>query len=325
MSQARVTKLPRTVSVTDVSVSLDGTQIAFTNAERTSEAWTIALPGGRLTDQAVPRVLLGERRPRYGEFAMSPDGSQLAYTTSRLGDPPEPWTHDLASGTSRQFGPAVAGFVKGWDPDGRSIALVGPDDPLAVQRVDIVTSRATTLVRLDRWARVADRARRLFTLRLSPDFGRYFFTSDEAGELGVWMADVERQAPPVRVARGASFGAWSTDGGRIAVQQTRGWRTSVGVVQPGTDMVQPIVTDADHAWPNDWSPDDRHIVYAALRAGRWAVEAVEVSTGRVWRLTPRGAATEYVRWPVWSPRGDRIVYERGYWTGNVWVAALPET
>ncbi len=123
-------------------------------------------------------------------------------------------------------------------------------------------------------------------------------------------------APPVRVARGASFGAWSTDGRQIAVQQMRGWRTSVGVVRPGADDVRTLVTDADHAWPNDWSPDDRYIVYAALRAGRWAIEAVEVATGRVSRLTPPGAATEYVRWPVWSPRGDRIVYERGLLDGQ---------
>ncbi len=325
MTRARMTPVPRTLSVTDVAVSLDGRHVAFTNAERTSEVWTLELPGGEVAGALSPRVLLGERRPRYSEFAMSPDGTRLAYTTSRLGDRPEPWVHDLTTGTSTQLGTAVAGFVKGWEPGGQALALVGPERPLAIQRVDLVTGRATPLVRLDHWTTVPDFSLRVFTSRLSPDFRRYFFTSDEAGEPGVWMADVEGTAPPVRVARGASFGAWSTDGRQIAVQQMRGWRTSVGVVRPGAHDVRALVTDADHAWPNDWSPDDRHIVYAALRAGRWAIEAVEVATGRVWRLTPPGAATEYVRWPVWSPRGDRIVYERGYWTGNVWVADLPET
>lgn len=323
MSLARMTPLPRTLSVTDVSVSLDGTQMAFTNAERTSEAWTLDLPGGRVTDGPTSHVLLGERRPRYGEFAFSPDGTQLAYTTSRLGDQPEPWVHDLATGQSRPLGSAVAGYVRGWDPDGRTLTLIAPGGPPAIQRLDLVTGRVTPLIELDHWAQVPDVFRRLFTLRLSRDVGRYFYTSDDRGELGVWMASVEGTAPAVRVARDASFGAWSADGRRIAIQQhVRSWRTAVALVEPGTQVVRSLVTDADHAWPNDWSPDGRHIVYAALREGRWAIETVDVATGRVQRLTAPGAATEYVRWPVWSPRGDRIVYERGYWTGNVWVAPV---
>ncbi len=38
MTRARMTPVPRTLSVTDVAVSLDGRHVAFTNAERTSEA-----------------------------------------------------------------------------------------------------------------------------------------------------------------------------------------------------------------------------------------------------------------------------------------------
>ena len=61
--------------------------MAFTNAERTSEAWTIDVPRGDVSQAAPPAVLLGERRPRYGEFALSPDGTRLAYTTSRARRP----------------------------------------------------------------------------------------------------------------------------------------------------------------------------------------------------------------------------------------------
>ena len=363
MRQVRMTPLPRTLAVTDVSVSGDGAHMAFTNAERTSEAWTIVVPHGDLSQAAPPAVLLGERRPRYSEFALSPDGRRLAYTTSRVGDRPESWLHDLATATSRQLGTKVPGFVKGWSPDGQAIAVLGEDDPLAIQRVDVVTGRVTPLQGLTHWAHEPDVLRRLFTMRLSRDFQRYFYTAEDQGQVGVYMADVNSTTTAIRVALDASFGAWSADGRQIAVQQFRGWRTGIGVIgsgaqehrstgtqensnagpqerrtsgtedsrstgaqeQAGEREVRSLVTDADLAWPNDWSPDGRHIVYAALRQGRWALETVEVETGRVRRLTPRGAPGEYVRWPVWSPRGDRIVYERGYWTGNVWVAALPET
>ena len=325
MSRARMTALPRTSSVTDVSVARDGSQVAFTNAERTSEAWSVAVSRGDASAARPPQVLLGERRPRYGEFAVSPDGTRLAYTTSRLGDRPMPWLHDLESGVSRQLGTALSGFVKGWTPDGRALALLTEDGPLAVKRVDVLTGRAEPLVRLDRWARVADLPRRLFTLRLSPDFRRYVYTSEDRGHLGVWVADVDGTGPDVRLAGDAIFGAWSAGGRQVAVQQMRGWRTGVAVVAAGGGALRPLVTDADHAWATDWSPDERHIVYAALRQGRWAIETVDVASRQVRRLSAPGAPAEYVRWPVWSPRGDRIVYERGYWTGNVWVAPVPGT
>jgi Tol biopolymer transport system component/DNA-binding winged helix-turn-helix (wHTH) protein len=325
MTRARMTLLPRVLTVTDVSVSLDGTQMAFTNAERTSEAWGLDPSLDAASGRPTPRVLLGERRPRYGEFAVSSDGSQLAYTTSRLGDRAEPWLYGLSTGVARPLGLAMNGYVKGWEHGGQAVAAIGSDAGLTVHRLDLATGRATPLLDLDRWAGTPDVSRRLFTLRLSPDWRRYFYTAEHGGDLGVWLADVDGRAPDRRVAHEASFGAWSSDGQQMAIQMARGWRSSIGVVSPGTEGVRLLVTDADHAWPNGWSPDDRQIVYAALRAGRWALEAVEVATGRVRRLTAPGAAAEYVRWPVWSPRGDLIVYERGYWTGNVWTAALPET
>jgi Tol biopolymer transport system component/DNA-binding winged helix-turn-helix (wHTH) protein len=325
MSHARMTPLPRTLGVSDVSVARDGSQVAFTNAERTSEAWSVTLARGDASAPETPSVLLGERRPRYGEFAVSPDGARLAYTTSRLGDRPMPWLHDLETGTSRQLGTAMTGFVKGWAPDGRAIALLSEEGPLAVTRVDVLTGRAVPLLRLDHWAGVADVARRLFTLRLSPDFERYVYTTDDEARLAVWIGEVRGSGRDVRLARDVIFGAWSADGRQVAVQQIRGWRPGVAVVAVGGGVVRPLVPAADHAWATDWSPDGSHIVYAALRQGRWAIETVEVASGQVQRLSAPGAPAEYVRWPVWSPRGDRIVYERGYWTGNVWVAPMPGT
>jgi Tol biopolymer transport system component/DNA-binding winged helix-turn-helix (wHTH) protein len=321
VAQARTTSLPRAVGISDLAVSADGSVMAFTDAERTSEAWSLDIPA---TGDAVPRALLNERRPRYSEFAFSPDGQRLAYTTSRLGDPPEVWIHDLVTAQSRQLAAPTAGFVKSWTPDGRAVTTVDPHAPFGLHRVDVATGRSAPLLRLDHWSSVPDFARRLFTLRLSRDGRRYFYTSDESGAPGIWMAEVEGGAPAVLVSRGTSFGAWAADGERIAVQVARGWRTSLGVHVRGRDGIRQLVTDADHAWPNGWSPDDRAIVYAALREGRWAIEVVDVATARVRRLTEPGSASEYVRWPVWSPAGDRIVYERGYWTGNVWVAGLPE-
>jgi Tol biopolymer transport system component len=31
---------------------------------------------------------------------------------------------------------------------------------------------------------------------------------------------------------------------------------------------------------------------------------------------------QFVRYPSWSPRGDRVVYERGEMRGNIWMLTL---
>ncbi|BCS33453.1 hypothetical protein TBR22_A26800 [Luteitalea sp. TBR-22] len=322
VSRARRTAMPRTASITDIAVSRDGSTLAFSNAERTSEAWSLELPGGAARAGLTPRVLLAERRPRYSELSFSPDGSRLAYTTSRLGDRPEPWIHDLSTGQSHPLPSPVAGFVRGWLPDGRHVVMVDPAAPFGLQSVDVTTGLAKPLATFEAWRREPDAARRLFTMRLTPDGRRFLFTTEAAGRAGLWLGALDRVGEATPLAADASFGAWSSDGTRVTVQRMRGWRSGVGIMRPGDAAMTALVEDADLAWPNDWSPDDRFIVYAAMRGGRWTLEAVEVGSRRVTTLTSPGGPTEYVRWPVWSPRGDRVVYERGYWTGNVWVASL---
>jgi len=324
------TMLPATVKLSDVAVSPDGKHVAFTDAHRTSEVWSVSLPGGDLGQQRRPEVLLAERRPRYSELAFSPDGRTVAYTTSRVGDRPETWLLELETGAARQVASAVDGFVKGWTPDGRGLVLVDLKGAPVIHRVDVTTGRAEPHARFPAWNEAADLGRRLFTLRLTPDLTRAFYTADVNGRPSLFITALQKagSAPAARVdgpLEGASFGRWSRDAGRIAFQASQGWRMRLAIQDVAAGTARVLVGDADHAWPNDWAPNDRHVVYAAMRQGRWSLEVADSQTGAVRTVVPAGSAAEYVRWPVWSPSGDRIVYERGYWTGNVWVATVPET
>ena len=47
-------------------------------------------------------------------------------------------------------------------------------------------------------------------------------------------------------------------------------------------------------------------------------------TGDSHQLTTYTSANTFVRYPAWSPRGDRIAYELGTVTGNIWVGRLPD-
>lgn len=330
LQQASRTPLPGTFKVSGVTVSADGRHVAFSAAHRTSEVWSVSLTGGDVARPEAPRALLAERRPRYSELAFSPDGRHVAYTTSRVGDRPETWLLDLQTGLSRQLASAIDGFVKSWTPDGGGLMLVDLSGAPVVHRVDVTTGRAVPHARFDRWRAAADVPRRMFTLRLSPDLRRAFYTAESGGRPSLVMTDVAGQtgAPDRRIdgpLDGASFGRWSRDGQRIAFQASSGWRMKLGIHDAAAGTSRVIVADTDHAWPNDWSPGDRSVVFAAMRRGRWSLEVADARTGAVHTIVPPGGPAEYVRWPVWSPAGDRIAYERGYWTGNVWVATVPGT
>jgi len=62
-----------------------------------------------------------------------------------------------------------------------------------------------------------------------------------------------------------------------------------------------------------------------MRQGRWAIEVIDATTGATRAITPPTPPAGYVRYPTWAPDGSRVLYERGSWSGNLWVAELPES
>lgn len=325
LAQAQAVRLPTSIDVKSLTVSPDGRHLAYSAIVRTSELWEVRLAGGRPEAVGPPRQLIDERRHRYGDPLFAPDGSTLAFTAVRGGDRPELYLLDVATGAARAASGGGA-FAKGWG-DVSSMLVVGATATSLV-RQDLVTGRTSPFLDLPHWRSLPDRAQRMFTLRLSPDLTRYYHTAEDDAGLSIWLGDVAQPGTEVRLADigdGASFGAWASSGRRLAYQVARGWRTTIGVqdAQVGADL-RLLDTGADHAWVNDWSPDDAWFVMAAMRQGRWTIEAVDAASGVAHALTPAAPAAGYVRWPAWSPRGDRIVYERGVLSGNIWLASLDD-
>jgi TolB protein len=198
-----------------------------------------------------------------------------------------------------------------------------------LQSVDVGTGRARTVLTLDGGLPVVDAAHRMFTLRVSPDLAHYLAGArDDRGRSALWLGRLHQTGPATRLTTTgdeADFPVWSRDGRRLAYQATRGARSTLAVQTVGGTNARVLVDDATQVWVNDWSPDGRYVVAAALRDARWRLEAIDTTTGKVSTLTPTGVPSGYVRWPVWSPDGTRIVFERGSWSGNIWVAQLPPT
>ena len=116
---------------------------------------------------------------------------------------------------------------------------------------------------------------------------------------------------------------WSPDGSRIAVEIMRGGNTHVGWLPAVGGPVREIVTAPGQSWPYSFSPDGRRIVFAGQRDGLWNIYWVPVDGGAEQRISAYQSPGLYVRYPEWSPSGDRIAYERAESTSTVWVTDLP--
>jgi Tol biopolymer transport system component len=56
----------------------------------------------------------------------------------------------------------------------------------------------------------------------------------------------------------------------------------------------------------------------------WNVWWVSATSSRESPVTRYTGVDTFVRYPAWSPRGDRIVFENGEVRGNIWVSTLPD-
>ena len=223
---------------------------------------------------------------------------------------------------SRDDGSARAPLIAGtdawnpqWDPSMKRVLIVGgPSRQGGLGWLDLDTRRTTTLP-----MKLGD----MRHPRLSPD-GRElaFHVIEPNGVMNVWRQPFD--GPRVQLTsdtEAISYPQWSPDGRSLAVEIKRGGHTHIGVVARTGGPIEQLTFEQGQSWPRSWAPDNDRIAFAGLRNGVWNVYSVSRSTRAVTPLTHFTSASGYVRDPAWSPRGNRIVFERAMRTGGVWTIA----
>ena len=251
------------------SLSPDGALIAFASG---GDIWEVAANGGvarpLVTDAAT------EGRPLY-----SPDGTRLAFTSTRGGSQ-NIYVLDLASGAVTRLTYAEAGEeLDAWSPDGKYLYFAS-----AVQDV----------------GRQAD------IFRIAADGGTPMQVSREK-YLGEFQAAPSPDGNTLVInARGISATQWWRNG-TSHIDETELWLKPVA---EGGAYRRLLPGGEKHAWPM-WSRDGASILYMSARGGTENLWRVGVGEGAAPQQLTRFTDGRLL-YPSMAANGSAIVFERDF-------------
>ncbi|MDQ3820754.1 MAG: hypothetical protein M3362_24140, partial [Acidobacteriota bacterium] len=203
-----------------------------------------------------------------------------------------------------------------WFPDGKQIAFV---------KGCLLAGKAFSIsVEGGRERLIIDLGQDMSFMRLSPDGKRLAFNSQKDGVFNVWVASLEdKRATQLTFDKELmGFPYWSPDGQFIAFEMQRGEDSQIMIMPSTGGPPTQLTSDRGLNWTGGFSPDGDKILFAGQRDGVWNLWWVSRSTRQEKRLTNYTKLNAYVRYPVWSPRGDQVVYEYAETTGNIWMLDL---
>ncbi|HEY1678742.1 MAG TPA: hypothetical protein VGG04_13595 [Candidatus Sulfotelmatobacter sp.] len=145
---------------------------------------------------------------------------------------------------------------------------------------------------------------------VSPDGTKIAFCSlrdDQYSQIYVAHADGSGEKRITKITTGDSCGpVWSHDGKKIAFYSFAlphpSRNPAVWVMDPDGSNLKRIV---EHGLSPSWSPDDKQMVYASNRDGKFQIYAMNSDGTNIRRLTNNKAEESA---PAWAPDGAAIVF-----------------
>lgn len=325
-----VIPVPGVPGVRGLTIAANGTRIAFAGPTLSSQIWGQPVRSDG-TAKGPPYALTGDTSRRNSLPAVSPDGSRVAYMSTRSGQSSNVWiTGTDGSGAIQITANEGGGNEPSWFPDGKRVAYIAKkDNRSALWAVDITTRREELLFDFSRPRAVAFGSSRLpgqlAELALTPSLKRAAFSMlPPPGRRVLYVTDIASFAPRALTDGTVSVGypAWSPDERQIAVEIKDGSSTQAAVVDAETGAIRWLTRERGQTWVRSWSPDGTRVVVAALRDGVWDLRWIDAATRAQQVITPAGPPHVYYRYPEWSPRGDLVVFERGELKGNIWIMKI---
>ena len=319
--------LPGVPGVRGLSVSPDGTRLSFAGLALNSQVWSQPIradgsAGGEAT------ALTRDTSRRTSMAVISPDGSRIAYMSSRRGDPPNVWVMDIDGGGKVQVTSSDAAEGKpSWFPDGERLAYFSNrGESNGLWSLAVSTRRETLLLDVASQAGARFATGRPSEMEPAPSMTRAVLSvvgePDARRRLYTTSLAAFEPKPIGSFTDSVGYPAWSPDERQLAVEIKDGSSTQAGVVDLSTGTLRRLTNERGQTWVRSWSPDGRKIAVAVLRGGQWSLRWIDVRTTGQGEITAPAPPNVYLRYPAWSPRNDVVVFERGELHGNIWMVPL---
>ena len=311
--------------VRGLSLSPDGGRLAFAGLTLDSQIWSLDVNAAGAA-AGEPRALTRDTSRRNSVPAISPDGRKVAYMSIRQGELPNVWVMDADGGNPIQLtSDDSAEHKPNWFPDNVRVGyLTKRRRDGGLYAVDINTRREQLVFGFAGAESFPSLDGTLAEFEPSPSMTQIAFSmmTPPDGQRLLYVSPIEAFRPRRIGPPHAGYPAWSPDEKHIAVEIKDGSSTHAGVIDVATGAMRQLTKERGHTWVRSWSPDGRKLAVAAMRDGRWSLRSIDAATGTASALTKDYPPGVYLRYPEWSPKGDRMLFERGATRGNLWTIAI---
>lgn len=295
-----------------LEIAKDGGKLILAGVEQDSNLYRMALDEKR---ELVP--LTNNRNFRNSVPALSPDGKKVAYVARQFGNPQQVWIMDVDGGNPEVVSPAdINALVPAWSKDGNSIfyRLVPQMEMEQIRLADRTRKRWKIPGTRNAQHRATGRGEEVLFHELEKDQVRLGLLDLRTGS---------RHLIPTPTSD-VAFGHLSPDGGRIFAGRFEKAFTHLALLPVAGGDIRQLTRGIEQVFGGGWSPDSKAVVYAAMRDGNWNIYRMDLDKTVETKLTSLVSLRSFVRYPVWSPTGDWIVFEKTETTGNLFALDLPK-